>query len=203
MITIVDYGMGNVGSISNMFKKLDVTSIITDEAEEIEGAEKLVLPGVGSFDRATNAIRESGILDSLEYAVHERDVPLLGICLGMQLLTDASEEGDTEGLGWIPGEAKRFPQDENPDLQVPHMGWNTVEVTNSCRLTQDLPEDPRFYFVHSYYVEVKNDDHSMMETNYSLPFDSAIRKDNIYGVQFHPEKSHKYGLSLLENFTNV
>jgi glutamine amidotransferase len=195
--------MGNVGSISNMFKNLDVTSIITDEADEIEAAEKLVLPGVGSFDRATNAIRQSGMIDALEYAVHERDVPLLGICLGMQILTDASEEGDTNGLGWIPGETNRFSQDENPDLQVPHMGWNSVEVTNSCQLTQDLPENPRFYFVHSYYVEVEDDDHSMMETEYSLPFDSAIKKDNIYGVQFHPEKSHKYGLSLLENFTKV
>ena len=203
MITIVDYGMGNVGSIANMFKKLEVTSVITDEPDVIEQAEKLVLPGVGSFDRAMNAIRQSGIHDALDHAVDQRNVPLLGICLGMQLLTDRSEEGDAAGLGWISGETKRFSQDTNPDLQVPHMGWNTIRVNNECGLTQNLPEDPRFYFVHSYYVDVEHEEHSMMKTDYSIPFDSAIRKDNIYGVQFHPEKSHKYGFSLLANFTKI
>jgi glutamine amidotransferase len=203
MITIVDYGMGNVGSIANMLKELDETSIITDELEEIRQSKKLILPGVGSFDKATNAIRQSGLLDALDYAVHQREVPLLGICLGMQILSEESEEGDTAGLGWIPGKTKRFSQEDKPELQVPHMGWNSITVRNNCALTQDLPEDPRFYFAHSYYVEVENDEHSIMETNYSIKFNSGIKKDNIYGVQFHPEKSHKYGLSLLKNFIRI
>jgi len=130
MITIVDYGMGNVGSIANMLKELDETSIITDELEEIRQSKKLILPGVGSFDKATNAIRQSGLLDALDYAVHQREVPLLGICLGMQILSEESEEGDTAGLGWIPGKTKRFSQEDKPELQVPHMGWNSITVRN-------------------------------------------------------------------------
>lgn len=203
MITIVDYGMGNVGSIANMFKKIGVPSIITDEPAEIERAEKLVLPGVGAFDEAMDEIHERGMQRALEIAAHDDRAPFLGICLGMQLLTEGSEEGNSEGLGWIPGKAKRFSQDDNPNLKVPHMGWNTVEIQNEYEITKKLPENPKFYFVHSYYVDVADDKYSMMKTNYSRSFDSGVRKDNIYGVQFHPEKSHKYGLALLKNFVEI
>jgi len=202
MITIVDYGMGNLGSVFNMFKKIGVVSKITSDLEEIKFAKKLLLPGVGSFDKAMQKINTSGIREVLDQKVLIEEVPILGICLGMQLLTNSSEEGTEKGLGYINASAKKFIfQDKK--MKVPHMGWNLVEKSTSSLLTTNFEEESRFYFVHSYYVEVVNQANSILKTNYGLEFDSAIQHKNVYGAQFHPEKSHKFGMKLFENFSKI
>ena len=203
MIIIIDYGMGNLGSIYNLFKKIGVKSKITGNIEDIKNAQKLLLPGVGAFNNAMIRINESGFNDILKKKALEEKIPVLGICLGMQLLTDGSEEGDLSGLGLIPAKTLRFSFNSKENLKIPHMGWNSVIESNPGLLTKDLPEEPRFYFVHSYYVKVENEENSILKTNYGIEFDSAIQKDNIYGVQFHPEKSHKFGMKLLSNFAKL
>lgn len=202
MVTIIDYGMGNLGSVQNMFKRIGVRSVISSDLSEIADAEKLLLPGVGAFDNAMKRINESGLREILDRKAKEDKVPVLGICLGMQLLTNGSEEGQEKGLGWINAQAKKFVP-VNEDMKVPHMGWNLVHESNSNELTKDLPEEPRFYFVHSYYVEVADQKNSILKTNYGVEFDSAISHENIYGAQFHPEKSHKFGMKLFENFAKI
>ena len=203
MIVIVDYGMGNLGSIFNMFKKIGVKAKITSDLEEIRLASKILLPGVGAFDNAMKRINENGHRDVLNYKALEEKIPVLGICLGMQLLTNSSEEGVLPGLGWISGSTIKFQFSEEQNLKIPHMGWNTVEVSNQNKLTANFSDEFRFYFVHSYYVKVKEEKDSILKTNYGIKFDSAIQKNNIYGAQFHPEKSHKFGMKLLQNFANL
>jgi glutamine amidotransferase len=195
MISIIDYGMGNLGSISNMLKKIGTASKRASNTEEILKAEKIILPGVGSFDNAMEKLITLGFTDALkEKAVSE--TPILGICLGMQLLGSSSEEGDLKGLNLIPGIIRKFPQIEG--LTIPHMGWNNVIIKDK-KIYNGLEEN-KFYFVHSYYFEPENDKHIASTTNYGFDFVSSVKKLNIYGVQFHPEKSHKYGMKLLSNF---
>lgn len=201
MITIVDYGMGNLGSIRNMFKRIGVEARVTSDLSEIADAEKLMLPGVGAFDSAMQAINGSGLRDLLERKVLAEKTPVLGVCLGMQILTDGSEEGKEQGLGWIPGRATRF--DPAKGLKVPHMGWNLTRPEGESPLHKGLDEDSRFYFVHSYRVAVENPEHALFTTVYGDRFDSGIHRNNIYGVQFHPEKSHKFGMTLLKNFSEL
>jgi len=201
MITIVDYGMGNLGSIYNMFKKIDVESVITNDLDTIKKASKLLLPGVGAFDAAMMRINSSDLRNILDFKVLQEHVPILGICLGMQLLTCSSEEGEVPGLGWIPAAAKRFPL--NPGLRVPHMGWNMVTSTRESPLTKELSDQARFYFVHTYYIEVEKEENSILRATHGIKFDAAIQHNNIYGVQFHPEKSHKFGMQLLANFARL
>ncbi len=204
MITIIDYGMGNLGSIYNMFKKIKVESKITSDPTEILNADKLLLPGVGSFDRAMQRINNMGIREKLNNKVLKEQVPILGICLGMQLLTKGSEEGRLSGLGWIEAHTLKFRFNNNElKLKVPHMGWNLVKKTKYSPLTDDLPDEPRYYFVHSYYVKVLNESDSILKTFYGLEFDSAVQRENIFGAQFHPEKSHKFGMKILENFAKI
>lgn len=206
MISIVNYGMGNLGSIVNMFKKIGVKTNLVSTVEEIAGAEKILLPGVGAFDAAMSKINELGIRDILNKKALEEQIPILGICLGMQLLTDRSDEGVLSGLGWIPAETKSFKKVLNTNqYKVPHMGWSTTRLNQKSLLTTDFEalEEVRFYFVHSYYVECKNNENSILKTSYGVEFDSAIQKNNIYGAQFHPEKSHKFGMKLLENFARI
>ena len=202
MIIIIDYGMGNLGSVSNMLKKIGVASKITSDLEEIKYAKKILLPGVGSFDKAMERIDNSGIKEVLDKKVLLDETPILGICLGMQLLTNNSEEGTKNGLGYIIASTKKFIFNGNK-MKVPHMGWNTVKKATPSLLTQDFEEESRFYFVHSYYVEVENQENSILKTSFGLEFDSAIQNKNVYGAQFHPEKSHKFGIKLFENFAKI
>lgn len=198
MITIVDYGMGNLGSIRNMLKRIGAQSEITGDPEKIEQAEKIILPGVGAFDAAMQLINSGGLLDVLNKKALGEKIPVLGICLGMQLLTESSEEGVLPGLNWINAKTLRFPKNEK--LKIPHMGWNFTHIVHHSPLTENFTEEFRFYFVHSYCVHVTEENNSILKTSYGIEFDSAIQKDNIFGVQFHPEKSHKYGMTLLRNF---
>jgi glutamine amidotransferase len=203
MITIVNYGLGNIGSMQNMLRHIGVLSKLESDPLEISKARKLILPGVGSFDAAMNEITNiPGLLDVLNYKAKVEKIPILGICLGMQLMTRSSEEGGGKGLGWINADTKRFRLESK--FKVPHMGWNNVEVNSSTELTDLSDEVQRFYFVHSYYVKVDHQVNSLFKTKYGLvEFDSGIVDQNIYGVQFHPEKSHKFGMNLFQRFANI
>jgi len=203
MIAIIDYGMGNLGSVFNMLKKIGVDSVISGSIDEIQKADKIILPGVGAFDAAIKKIDELGLRKVIADFVITKRKPLLGICLGMQLLLESSEEGILPGLGLIPGRVFHFKNHVVPGLKIPHMGWNTVSIANPSPLIIDFPEDSRFYFVHSYFVKVNDPAHSILKCNYGLEFDAAIQKDNIFGAQFHPEKSHKFGMKLLHNFASL
>jgi glutamine amidotransferase len=202
MITIIDYNMGNLGSIRNMLKKIGHDSQITADPQLIASADKLLLPGVGAFDAGMKSLQRSGLIPLLNKRVLEDRIPTLGICLGMQLMTRGSAEGQCRGLGWIDAEAARFEFADAP-LKVPHMGWNRVTPTRSSPLTDNLPQEPRFYFVHSYYVRCRNADDVLLTTSYGHSFHSAFQRGNVMGVQFHPEKSHKFGMTLLRNFAEA
>lgn len=202
MITIVDYGMGNLGSLRNMLKRIGCPAQIVSDPEKILGAEKLILPGVGAFDAAMRCINDSdGLREALDQRVLKDGVPVLGVCLGMQLMTDGSEEGESLGLGWIPGRAQRFPRDLA--IKIPHMGWNVALPCGESALTAGLEPEPRYYFVHSYCVSTTDRTHALMRTHHGIDFDSAIGRANIFGVQFHPEKSHRFGMSILKNFADL
>lgn len=204
MITIIDYGMGNLGSVANMFKRIGVESMISSDIDVISQASKILLPGVGAFDTAMEKINELGLIPILNFKALEEKIPIMGICLGMQLLTESSEEGKLKGLGWIPGHVKKFSfEDDKLGLKVPHMGWNFIRSNKISNLTKDLPEPSKFYFVHSYYVECQNRGNVIATTEYGFEFDSLISFENIYGAQFHPEKSHKFGMKLLQNFAAI
>ncbi len=202
MITIVDYGMGNVGSIKNMLKYIGKDSTITRDPDKIYKSSKLILPGVGSFDIAMRNIEKHNLLEVLNLKALKDKVPILGICLGMQILTNDSEEGTLKGLGWINASTIKFKLDETK-FKIPHMGWNTVKLANENSLSNKFNPDTRFYFVHSYFVKVNDEKNSILKTHYHINFDSAINNDNIYGVQFHPEKSHKNGMQLFNNFIKI
>lgn len=204
MIAIVDYAMGNVGSIQRMLKKVGAESVLTSDPDELRAADRLILPGVGAFDAGMNRLRESGLTELLNELVLEQRRPILGICLGMQLLLDSSEEGTADGLGWVSGQVRRFDwSHEMPSLRVPHMGWNLVRPAPSSPLFAELDEQSRFYFVHSYFAAPEDTTSLAASAHYGFDFCCAVQRDNIYGVQFHPEKSHRYGLKLLQNFVEL
>ena len=201
MIHIVDYGMGNLGSMRNMFKRISAGVNIESDPKKLALATKLVLPGVGSFDAAMTRINTTdGLREVLEHKANVEKIPILGVCLGMQLLTSSSEEGNLSGLGWIKAKALRFP--DKSGLKIPHMGWNIAHPVRKSPLTMNVSTDPRYYFVHSFCVQVEDKEHAIMSTDYGWEFDSAISKENIYGVQFHPEKSHRFGMQILKNFAD-
>lgn len=203
MITIIDYGAGNIGSVLNMIRHVGGKAEVTSEASAVLAAEKILLPGVGSFDHAVNRLTSLGLVDPLKQAAQSA-IPLLGICLGMQLLADDSEEGTLEGLGLIPGHVRRFRFDgENAKLKIPHMGWNRVQPARQHRLVEGLEEDARFYFVHSYYYDCQANEDVLFETTYGDRFTSGVQRGNVTGVQFHPEKSHRYGMQLIRNFLEL
>lgn len=206
MIVIVDYQMGNLGSIRNMFKRLGIPAIVSSDPGDIDAAQRLILPGVGAFGRGMENLRSSGLADHLKQRVLDDRVPILGICLGMQLMCEASEEGRDAGLGWVPGQAihlRRDAEEAAAELRFPHIGWNFIDAAKEHPVLADLPEDPRFYFVHSYKVVCAAQEDVLARTAYEdIVFTSAFARANIVGVQFHPEKSHRFGMTLLCNFAS-
>jgi len=204
MIAIIDYNMGNIASIENIFKKLNKEVIATADLEVLRKADKFILPGIGAFDYGIQNLNNLGITDFLKEQVIDIGKPILGICLGMQLLTEDSEEGELPGLGFIKAHTKKFKYEWNGrKLKIPHMGWNYVYANNDVPIFKNSFEDMRFYFVHSYYVECEEQNDIIGTTEYGNNFTSAVGKNNIFGVQFHPEKSHKYGMNLLKNFAEM
>ncbi|KAF1086427.1 Imidazole glycerol phosphate synthase subunit HisH 1 [Sporotomaculum syntrophicum] len=196
MIAIVDYGMGNLRSVAKGFEKMGFGVEVTSNPQELEQAAGVVLPGVGAFADAMSNLRNRGLVDAI-HRVIAAGKPFLGICLGLQLLFEYSEEwGITEGLAVFPGRVRRLP----PGLKIPHMGWNTLTYQKSCPLFQGIPDQAAFYFVHSYYVEPADPELTVVTTEYGMDFTSVAAKDNVYGIQFHPEKSSALGLRILENF---
>lgn len=202
MLTIVDYGTGNLNSIRNILKRLNINSVISSSADDVLKAEKLILPGVGSFDAGMEKLHGLGLVDALREKVLNQGVPILAICLGVQLLTQASEEGKLPGLGWISGTTVAFDKAKLAQyLKVPHMGWAGVYDFKSSKLFENMWDEPRFYFAHSYHLKINNAAEILINTNYGeYGFVAGVEKENILGVQFHPEKSHKYGMKLFENF---
>lgn len=200
-LVVVDAGIGNLGAIPNMLKRIGTSATITNERGAIAQADRLILPGVGAFDPAMQTLHDLGIVDALTEKALVQRVPVLGVCLGMQLLFDDSEEGDLPGLGWIPGRVVKFTLDgADRSLRIPHMGWNWVEPANDGALLEGFDETPRFYFAHSYHVDPARADDVAGWTSYGYRFAAAVQHENIGGIQFHPEKSHRFGLKVFENF---
>lgn len=204
MITIVDYGLGNIAAFLNMYKRMNIPARAVRSAAELAEAERIILPGVGAFDHAMELLEKSGMRATLDRLVLSEKKPVMGVCVGMQILTEASDEGESEGLGWIPGRTRALAdQRSSARLPLPHMGWNDVEPGSGCPLFKGLEGDTRFYFLHSYYVEPASRDDAIAITGYGPRFASAVRRQNVWGVQFHPEKSHRWGATLLKNFATV
>lgn len=201
MIGVVDYGMGNIGSIVNMLKKIGSKGETFTRPDEMDQYNKVILPGVGSFDHAMQRLNDLGLTDALKKHAKESKA-FMGVCLGMQLLANGSEEGKMKGLGLIEGDVVKFQLD---DLAIPHMGWNTISFDTDEPLFQNFEqfEESRFYFVHSYYYKPASKDHILTSTHYGHSFASGVKKDQIYGLQFHPEKSHLFGMELFKNFVNL
>ena len=204
MITIINYGVGNIFAFQNVFKRLNIHTKIALNKDDLIGADKIILPGVGSFDYAMTQLNNSRMRESLDFLVLEQKIPVIGICVGMQMMGKRSDEGEMLGLGWIDAEVLKF--DENlihHRTKLPHMGWNDVTPIKSNQLFSGLDEDSIFYFLHSYYFHCNNSDDIIARSNYGIEFTSAVNSQNIYGIQFHPEKSHNYGEKLLFNFSNL
>lgn len=201
MISIVDYGVGNLASIQNMLKRIGIDSMISSQEKDLMAADKLILPGVGAFDTCVAQLQQSGLINCLNKKVIEEKTPVLGVCVGMQLLLEGSEEGMLAGLGWIRGRNVKFERSQMPNVyKVPHMGWTDVIVAKQSKLTAGLDNDSRFYFVHSYHAQLEEHDDAVLTANYGYSFAAGVEHDNVLGVQFHPEKSHKFGMKLFENF---
>jgi len=202
MIVIVDFGLGNVRSIKNMFKRVNERKVsISSELETIQNASKIILPGVGAFDNGMKNLQEYGLINILNKKALDEKVPVLGICLGMQLMTQGSEEGNLPGLGWFDAKAVKF--NLAPDLKVPHMGWNYINQNDKNNLFLKKDKKYRFYFVHSYHVKCNNENDVLFTTHYGDEFNSAIQKDNLIGMQFHPEKSLHFGMDIFESFVKL
>jgi glutamine amidotransferase len=201
MITLIDYGVGNIFAFQNVYKRLDIATRIAKTHEDLTGAKKLILPGVGSFDYAMNQLNASGMREKLDELVIEKKVPVIGICVGMQMMGNRSDEGSLEGLKWIDAEILKFDQSLiQQRTKLPHMGWNDVTPISNHPLFSGLEKETIFYFLHSYYFKCNNPKESIAVSDYGISFTSAVNRDNVFGIQFHPEKSHQYGEKLLHNF---
>ncbi len=203
MITVVDYGAGNCGSVIRMIEKVGGHARRGTSADDVVTAEKIILPGVGAFDHGMHQLASFGLIDALHVAVQQRRVPVLGICLGMQLMCNRSEEGQLRGLGWVDAEVRRFSFDESARLPIPHMAWNTLQLRRQSALLHNLPDRARFYFVHSYKVACADPGDIVATTDYGGEFVSIFSRRNVFGVQFHPEKSHRFGMAMIRNFLEL
>ncbi len=204
MISIVDYGLGNIRAFLNVYRRLNIEAKTVTTAGELEGATKVILPGVGHFDRAMQRLEDSGMRKGLDHLVLDQRVPVLGICVGMQMLAEGSDEGQLPGLGWIKGRVKALAAAPAAgSLNLPHMGWNDVRPASPTKLFDQLESDARFYFLHSFYFECARPEDVAATSDYGLAFSSAVSSANIHGVQFHPEKSHQFGTRLLRNFAEL
>lgn len=204
MIHIVDYGLGNIQAFVNMYKRLGFETVRAKSADDLRGATKLILPGVGAFDHAMELLDTSGMRQLIDQLVTQGNVPVLGICVGMQILANSSEEGSEAGLGWVKGSVRSFASNPSfSNLPMPHMGWNDVAPVADSRLFKGLEIDARFYFLHSYYFECADTANAAAHTDYGFQFDCAVQNGNVFGVQFHPEKSHHWGAALLKNFAEL
>jgi imidazole glycerol-phosphate synthase subunit HisH len=206
MIAVINYGMGNLGSIVNMLKKIGAESCVTADPVRLEQADKLILPGVGAFARGMKNLDDMGLRAVLDDLVIRRKKPILGICLGMQLFSEHSEEGNAKGLGWIKATTQKFRFDfetSRSNLRIPHMGWNGITIVQNSPFFASFHDEPRFYFVHSYHIVCCDIANVLARTQYGYEFVSSVMKDNIIGVQFHPEKSHKFGMQFLRNFVEA
>jgi glutamine amidotransferase len=204
MIVIVDYGLGNVRAFESLYRKINLPCSIASSASELDQASKIILPGVGSFDFAMDSLLRSGMREKLDHMVVDLGVPVLGVCVGMQMMSMHSEEGSLPGLGWIDGRVKKFDfSGSSSPADVPHMGWNNIKPINSSGLFEQLDGHSRFYFLHSYYFSCATQDSVIATTDYGGEFASAVEKGNVFGVQFHPEKSHGWGVRILENFARI
>ena len=204
MIGIIDYGSGNLQAIATIYKNLNINYQLISKPEDLEKADKLILPGVGAFDATMQQLIDSGLKDKLNELVLQKKIPILGICVGLQVMGYGSEEGYLSGLGWIPGKVRKFDETKiSFKPKLPHMGWNRINNIQSHKLFQGIDIDFGFYFVHSFYFECRKDENILATSNYGVEFTSAINDNNIYGTQFHPEKSHSNGVQLLKNFAEL
>ena len=200
MIGIIDYGVGNIKAFANIYKNLNIPFKIVKDISGFENITKLILPGVGSFDHAMISLQNSGMREKLDELVLEKKIPVIGICVGMQMLAKSSEEGTLNGLGWIDGIVKKFDKSKIKNAPLPHMGWNNLKIEKKNKIFDNLEENPRYYFLHSYYFECENKEDVIATATYGEKFDCMINHKNIYGIQCHPEKSHHNGIQLLKNF---
>jgi imidazole glycerol-phosphate synthase subunit HisH len=204
MVTIVDYGVGNIFAFQNVYKRLNISTRIAKSVKDLDDVKKLILPGVGSFDYAMSQLNSSGMRERLDELVIAQKTPVIGICVGMQMMGNKSDEGNLEGLKWIDADIKKF--DDSRIMQrtkLPHMGWNDVTPTSNHSLFKGLEKEAVFYFLHSFYFECNSIEDSIATSDYGIEFTSAANHNNVYGIQFHPEKSHQYGEKLLQNFANL
>ncbi|MDA2928569.1 imidazole glycerol phosphate synthase subunit HisH [Acidobacteria bacterium AH-259-O06] len=203
MIKIVDYGLGNILALLNVYKRLNIEVSIAKNADDLQSALKVILPGVGAFDHAMELLNRSGMREVLDELVLGKRVPVLGICVGMQILARSSDEGQAPGLGWINGHVKGFKSLQQDELLLPHMGWNDAKPVSNTKLFDQLESNARFYFLHSYYLRCERQEDIAAMSSYGTDFTCAVNVGNIYGVQFHPEKSHHFGAQLLKNFAEL
>lgn len=204
MITIINYGLGNILAFVNVYNRLNIPVAVAKSADDLRNATRLILPGVGSFDHAMQQLDQSGMRQIVEQLVMEEKMPVLGICVGMQMLAKSSDEGDLSGLGWIDGKVKKFDLSAMPpETNLPHMGWNDVIPVADSGLFKGMERDSRFYFLHSFYFDCNQQSNVLAVSDYGGNFSCAVRQGNVYGVQFHPEKSHHFGSQLLKNFSEI
>lgn len=203
MVAIIDYGIGNLASVKNILDRVGAHAVIAQDKSQIGEASHLIIPGVGSFDSCMRAFSNSDLQEPIMEKVFSEKIPVLGICVGAQMMTDSSEEGSEKGLGWIAGKTIKFRTAENPGIKLPHMGWEDVVVNEHCSLMLGFKEMPRFYFAHSYHFSLENEQEVIGKADYGYSFPCAFAAENIFGVQFHPEKSHRFGMKLLSNFCSL
>lgn len=204
MITIINYGLGNISAFVNVYERLNIKTKVAICSDEVKDASKIILPGVGAFDFAMSQLNASGMREEIEKQVLINKIPIMGICVGMQMLAKSSDEGSLDGLGWIDGVVKQFDTSKIPyKTQLPHMGWNNINPLCTDPLLSGFNNQSRFYFLHSYFFECHNEENIIATTEYGISYASAVKKDNIYGIQFHPEKSHANGIQLLHNFAKL